>query len=283
MRIGVNHWIWVSPFRTAHDLGLIPKAKSLGAEVFEFDFEDDAEFDTALIQRTLSDEGLDASMIALLGPDRDLSSADALARQNGVEYARRGIEMTAAMGGSLFTGSVCGVAGDKMLTESELNVRLEQAAECLQTLAQCADDNGIRLAVEVLNRYENNILHSADNGLRLVEMVDHPSVGVHLDTFHMSMEEPSLADAIRKTGDKLFHLHSSESHRGTPGTGLIQWEPVAAALQEIHYDGFCVIESFNPDVEACWIVELAKLWRPRAVSQDDLAREGVRFLKNALQ
>ena len=282
MKIGVNHWIWIAPFKTSKHLQLIPKAKAMGAEVFEFDFEDDAEFEIRAIQQALGDAELAASMVALMGPDRDLSSPDEHTRQNGIDYARRGIDTTAEIGGTVFTGAVCGVAGDKMLSEADLTTRLEHAAECLQTLGQHAKQAGVRFSVEVLNRYENNILHSVENGLRLVELTQHPSVGIHLDTFHMSMEEPSLADAIRLAGNKLFHLHTFESHRGPPGTGLIRWNEVAAALKDIQYTGFGVIESFNPDVQACWIVEMARLWRPRAATQDDLARDGVEFLKRTV-
>jgi D-psicose/D-tagatose/L-ribulose 3-epimerase len=183
----------------------------------------------------------------------------------------------------VFTGSVCGVGGEKMLADADVTARLQRAAQCLQTLGEHASQAGILLSVEILNHYENNVLHSVDHGLRLVEMADHPAVGIHLDTFHMSMEEPSLGEAIRKAGDKLFHFHSSESHRGTPGTGLVQWAEVANALRDIHYDRFCVIESFNTDVDECWIVEFARTWRTRAASQDELARDGVAFLKGALR
>ena len=283
MRIGVNHWIWCAPFKTSQHFGLISKAKSLGAEVFEFAFEDDAQFDLGAIRKALEDEDLGTSMVAIMGPDRDLSSEDAAVRHSGVDYAKRGIDTTAAMGGTVFTGCVCGVGGDKMLSDVDVTARLQRAAECLQTLGQHAAQAGVLVTVEVLNHYENNVLYSVDNGLRLVEMASHPAVGIHLDTFHMSMEESSLAGAIRKAGDKLFHFHSSESHRGTPGTGLVQWAEVADALSEINYDRYCVIESFNTDVEECWIVEFAKTWRPRAETQDDLAREGVAFLKNALR
>ena len=78
MRIGVHHWIWVAPFRTPEHLELIARARALGAEVFEFGFEENADFDLGLIQRALADEGLGSSLVGLMGPDRDLASADTL-------------------------------------------------------------------------------------------------------------------------------------------------------------------------------------------------------------
>jgi len=208
MKVGVNHWVWVSPFKTSRDKNLVSRAKSLGAEVLEFDYEDDAEFDTAELKKFLTEHDLRSTLIALMGPDRDLSIADADIRQNGMDYARRGVDTIAAMGGDLFTGSVCGVAGDTLLLDTDLTSRLQQAGECMHELGEYAAGAGVRLSVEVLNRYENNILHSVDNGMRLVKYTDHASVGVHLDCFHMSMEEPSLTDAIRKAGSKLFHLQA---------------------------------------------------------------------------
>ena len=113
-----------------------------------------------------------------------------------------------------------------------------------------------------------------------MKMTAHPSVGFHLDTFHMSMEEDSLGDAIRLAGTHLFHLHASESQRGAPGSGHVPWHEVAEALRQIDYKGFATIESFNPRGR---LAPMARAWHPYAKSQDDLAREGLAFLRKTLR
>lgn len=98
----------------------------------------------------------------------------------------------------------------------------------------------------MLNRYEASILNTSAQACELMTITAHPSVGFHLDTFHMSMEEDSLGDAPRLAGKHLFHLHASESQRGTPGSGNVAWDEVAQALRDIDCKGFATIESFNP-------------------------------------
>ena len=96
----------------------------------------------------------------------------------------------------------------------------------------------------------------------------------------MNIEEGSIAGAIRTAGDKLFHLHASDSHRGAPGDGHIQWNDVAGALQQIQYSQAVVFESFSPYGR---LGPLARIWLPFADSQDALARAGLTFLNGALR
>jgi D-psicose/D-tagatose/L-ribulose 3-epimerase len=96
----------------------------------------------------------------------------------------------------------------------------------------------------------------------------------------MNIEETSFGDAIRLAGDKLFHFHSSDSHRGTPGEGMLRWQEVAAALKEINYQGYVVIESFDYTSRFGPVVHF---WRPLTESPETLARNGLAFMKALLQ
>jgi D-psicose/D-tagatose/L-ribulose 3-epimerase len=101
-----------------------------------------------------------------------------------------------------------------------------------------------------------------------------------LDTFHMNIEEPSLGGAIRAAGPRLCQLHACENDRGAPGSGHVSWTEVAQALRDIRFDGAVVIESFTSQVKS--IARAAAIWRPLAASQDALAEEGYRFLRQLL-
>ena len=110
----------------------------------------------------------------------------------------------------------------------------------------------------------------------MVEEVGSPALGVHLDTFHMSIEEKDQGRAIRATGNHLKHFHACENDRGTPGSGQVRWDIVCEALRDIHYEGYVAIEGFNPE-----IVDLAngaRIWRPMAATPDALAEDGLKFL-----
>ncbi len=280
MKFGLNLWIWDAPFRTDKHMALIPQVRALGGEVVEFALEDDAVVDTKLLRRSLADEGLACSVVGLFGPDRDLSSDDANARRDGLDYARRCIDVCAGVGATIFTGAVAGVGGKVLLSDQARPARFDRTAQSLRELGDYASQAGVRVTVEILNRYENNLLTTAAQGRQLIDLTAHPAVGIHLDSFHMNLEENNLGDAICLAGDKLIHFHGSESHRGTPGSGVVPWEQVADGLREIGYDGYVIIESFN---HLSWLGPLAHFWRPLAESPEQLGRDGLAFLKKALR
>ena len=135
----------------------------------------------------------------------------------------------------------------------------------------------MRLALEPLNRFETDLINVVEQGLALVEAVGSPHIGLHLDTFHMHLEERDSAAAIRAAGDRLFHFHACENDRGTPGRGQVAWPAIAAALADVGYGGPVVIESFTPEVKS--IARAVCIWRDIAPSQDAIAGEGLAFLK----
>ncbi|MBM3775439.1 MAG: sugar phosphate isomerase/epimerase [Acidobacteria bacterium] len=275
MRVGINLWVWVSPFDSRRDLARIRQAKALGAQAVEFALEEDAVVDPKAVRALLTELDLDCSVIGLFGPARNFASLEASVREAGLEYLRRSIDITAEAGAKLFSGAVWGVGETQVLSAAEREERAKFAAESLNQAAEYSARSGVRFCAEVLNRYESNFCNTAAESRALIERAGHPNAGLHLDTFHMSMEETSLAEAIRSAGPKLFHLHSSESQRGAPGDGMVRWDQVMPALRGIGYQGSLVLESFHP---AGRLAPLARAWRSYAENQDELAARGLRFL-----
>jgi len=280
MKIGLNLWVWESPFRTDRHLGLIEKAKSMGAEAVEFALEEGGLVEGTILRRALESLDLGCSAIGMFGTERDLSSPDAATREKGLEYARRCFDICAEAGIAVFSAACVGAGGSEWLSNDERLTRYKYAAECLQKVGEIAAMVHVPFCVEVLNRYEDSILNTSAQGCELMKMTAHPYVGFHLDTFHMSLEEDSFGNAIRLAGKHLFHLHASESQRGAPGTGIVPWREVAEALRDINYQGFATIESFNPQGR---LAPMARAWHPYAQSQDQLAREGLAFLRRTLR
>ena len=152
-------------------------------------------------------------------------------------------------------------------------------SDSLGAVGDLAGSAGVRIAYEVLNRYETNLINTASQAMELMRIVDHPAVGVHLDCFHMALEEDDQGDAIRSVGEKLYHLHANASHRGVPGRGLNDWQDIARSLRDIQYSGYVVFESFN---RYSWLGQAGHIWRPFADSPQQLAQEGLKFLAQAL-
>ena len=152
----------------------------------------------------------------------------------------------------------------------------DSCVQAFKTVGATAADCGVALALEPLNRFETFMINTVADGVRLMEEVDNPAVGLLLDTFHMHIEEKSTPDAIRAAGRHLKHFHTSENDRGSVGSGQVAWADTLQALDEIGYDGWLVVESFN-----AVIPELAGatcIWRPVAESPEALARESIEFL-----
>ena len=148
--------------------------------------------------------------------------------------------------------------------------------EQLKALSQYAEDSGVVLCVEPLNRFETSFLNLASQAIEVVDRVDSPACGILLDTFHMNIEEKSVGDAIRAAGTRLKHLHACENDRGAPGSGHVPWTEVAAAVQATSAStGPFVIESFTSNVKT--IARAAAIWRSFAPSQDALAQDGLKF------
>ena len=137
-----------------------------------------------------------------------------------------------------------------------------------------------QICLEPLNRFETDFINTCDQALKMIKAVGSPALKLHLDTFHMNIEEKDQAAAIRKAGKLLGHFHACGSDRGTPGNDHIDWKPIAAALKSIGYKGDVVIESFTTDVKV--IARAAAIWRRMEPTRDEIAVKGIKFLKKNL-
>jgi len=274
MRLGVNTFIWRSPFRTDRDLDLVDHAADLGAEVFEIAVEDPDLVDAAPLAQALRRRGLHAVVCGAYGPGRDVGDPDPAVRASTLAYVARLVRLAEALGADLVAGPAYGSVGLARPLPPD-----ERAAE---EAAEDAAAHGVRLALEPLNRFETDRVNTVEQGLRLCEDVGHDAVGLHLDTFHLHLEERDSAAAVRAAAEagRLFHVHACENDRGVPGRGQVAWEGVARALREVAYAGDVVIESFTPAVTS--IAGAVRLWRPVAPDQDTIAREGLAFLRRLL-
>ena len=278
MRFGVNTWVWTSPLTDEDVRQLVPKVAGMGFDWIEFPLEEIGGFDYVAAGKLAADHGLGVSACAAMGPDRDLIHEDTAIRENGAAYIRHCIDAIRALGGTNVVGPLYSAVGRTwQQTADERAHDLEVLVGQLTALSQYAADKGAVLGVEPLNRFETSFINTADQVIEVVDRVGNSACGIMLDTFHMNIEEKSLGAAIRKVGPRMVHLHSCENDRGAPGSGNVTWPEVKAAVKDIGYDGPVVIESFTNKVKS--IARAAAIWRPFETSQDALAQNGGRFLK----
>jgi D-psicose/D-tagatose/L-ribulose 3-epimerase len=278
MKLGINLYLWTDRM---HE-GLLPVLERLneigydGVEVPIFDL-DPAEW--SRWGRRLDDLGLERTANTVIAPEHNPVSPDPRVREAAYWHMQAVVDCCAAVGSSLLCGPhqvALGVFTGAGPTSDEW----ERSVDHLRRVAEYAEQAGVMLAEEVVNRFEVYHLNTLDQAISFVDEVGHSSCRIHLDTFHAHIEEKHPADAIRRAGDRIAHVHISENDRGVPGTGSVAWDATFEALREIGYDGWLTVEAFGnflPNLAAA-----TRIWRRLFDSEDQLAQEALSFLRNHL-
>ncbi len=192
--------------------------------------------------------GLDVLCSTGLTPDTDISDPAPAVRRNGIEYLKRCLDVASDLGSPILGGVT--YAPWFAFPDGDLEARRQLSAESLREVAVAADALGIRVCVEILNRFETFMFNTVSMANSYLALVEHSAVQIELDTFHMNMEEPDLAAAIRDAGPRLGHFQCAANNRAMPGKGHIDWDELATALDQVGYRGWVVVETFpNHKVE----------------------------------
>jgi D-psicose/D-tagatose/L-ribulose 3-epimerase len=199
-----------------------------------------------------------------------------------MEYCKALIDQMVVLGCPSLIGPVYSVVGKADAVEpAKQKEEWALVVKNLKELAKYAEQKKVQICIEPLNRFETDFLNTVEQALKLVKDVGSKAVRIHLDTFHMNIEQKNQGDSIRKAGKLLAHFHACGSDRGTPGNDHIDWKPIAKALKDIKYNGDVVIESFTTDVKV--IARAAAIWRRMEPTRDEIATKGIKFLKKALK
>jgi D-psicose/D-tagatose/L-ribulose 3-epimerase len=271
MKFGIYYPYWEHEW-SADCLKYVEKVAKLGFDVIEIAALPVSSYSQAHldeIARCARDN--DIAMTANLGPppQQNLSSPDPAIRRAGRAF----FEKTLTNLGKLDIHVICGalysywpVDYSKPVDKAGDRAR---GLEGISSLADFAANLGVNLCLEVLNRFENHVLNTAEEGAAFVREVGKPNVKVHLDTFHMNIEEDSFGDAIRAAGPLLGHFHVGENNRRVPGKGRLPWHEIGTALREIGYDGAVVLEPFV--MMGGGVGSDIKIWRDLSDNADEAA------------
>lgn len=272
IRFGAHAFIWEAGWDDESAERAISSAAAAGLDFIEIPLLDTDRFDPQHARALLKEYGIGATVSLGLPPESTLPDHPEAAERFLERVLRQAHEIESPTVSGVIYGTLGSLPG-RPPTESDLAT----VAESLKRTAKAASALGIRIGLEPVNRYETYLVNTTQQALDLIERVGEPNVFVHLDTYHMNIEEKGFRAPIEAAGSKLQYIHLSESDRGTPGTGNVHWNDVFAGLAAIRYEGDLVMESFvavNPD-----IARATCMWRKVAPDSHTLVTDGLAFLR----
>ncbi|GAB3252962.1 sugar phosphate isomerase/epimerase family protein [Kineosporia babensis] len=278
--LGVHALVWAgSTSREEVELA-VRSTKEAGYDLLEFSLHDGLDMDVAHARAELEKAGLQVACSRGLAPDADVSSEDPAVVARGAQLLSSSLEITAGLGGKMFAGalySAFGKASQPLSDRGRSNV-----VGVLRDLAAQAAKDDVTLMLEICNRYETNVINTAHDALLLADDIGADNVKIHLDTYHMNIEETDMVRPVLEVGDRLGYVHIGENHRGYLGSGHIDFTGFFHALADIDYTGPITFESFSSAVVAPGLSNDLAIWRNLWSDGMDLAKHAQSYLSNGL-
>lgn len=278
MKFGVNALIWTAVFDPVN-LPLLPVIKEKGFDGIELPIFETAGFPAEEIRKGIEQNGLECTVCSILTGELSLISDDLTIRKKAYSRMVDFIHVAADVGAPLIGGPLYSPVG-YLAGRRRNSDEWSRAVEAYRNLGPVLAENGVTVAIEPLNRFETYFLNTAADAARLCAEINHPNVGILLDTFHANIEEKDLCQACLAAGPYLKHVHTSENDRGTPGNGHVDWNGLRQALRSLRYDGWLTIESFG--FALAGLSAAAAIWRDIEPDPEMIAYDGLRFLKQLM-
>ena len=277
LEFGGHALVWSGDWSPAGARKAISGAARSGYDYIEIALLDPWRVDVALTKDLLQEFNLRAHASLGLSAATDVTSTDPAVIAKGDELLRKATDVLHAIGGTELCGVIYCALGKYPGPASRENRANSVAA--MQRLADYAADKGINIDLEVVNRYETNIMNTGLEGLAFLDEVNRPNAYLHLDTYHMNIEEDGMAKSVLAAGDRLGYVHIGESHRGYLGTGNVDFDAFFNALTKINYQGPITFESFSSEVVDPKLSNTLCVWRNLWHDSDDLAGKALSFMK----
>lgn len=270
MHIATHNWMRPESIKRT-----IERMRETGVDALEISGEPD-QYDVKEVRKLLADNGRTCwgSVTLTLG-ERNLAAKSVAQREKTVDYMKRVVTLSKELGGQMIT-MVPATVG-KVVADGTPSEEWKWLVEGIKEVYAHAEKAGIRIAIEPLNRFETYFLNTQADAAKLVRAIGVKGVGEMYDTFHANIEEKSPRAGVQAMAGHFAHVHISECDRGTPGTGMVRWDETFAALREVKYDGWLVIEAFGRALPA--LAAATKVWRDLFPTPEQVYVDGLRFMR----
>ena len=275
--LGVHALVWGGGWSNEQATEAIKNSKEAGYGLIEIPALDPKSIDVAHTSKTLKEFGMKGACSLGLSFDADINNEDNEIAKRGEARLMDALTVVEQLGGDYLGGVVFSALGKYPKPTTPKAV--ENATNALRRLAQAASQRGITVGLEPVNRYESNLLNTGQQALDMIKNIGEKNVVVHLDVYHMNIEEQDLVSPVLAAGSQLGYVHIGESHRGYLGTGNVDFDSFFTALKKINYQGPITFESFSSAVVDPTLSNTLCVWRNLWSDSDDLAKKSLDFMK----
>ena len=275
IKIGIHQHVFTSRL-DKNNLDILNFIREIGFDSVDINLRNTVFDFTGTMKKRAEKLGLFLTGGGSLPKDQEIISQDRKKRAEAVEYMKKLVRKAFRIGITLYHGLIYATAGvftGRGPTEEEF----DYAVTGLKEVANYAKDYGVSLCLEPANRYENYMINTVEDSLKMINAIDEPNVGLLLDSYHMNIEEKDIYKSIVSAKGRILHFHVNENDRGIPGTGHIPWDDVFKALRDIDYSGTVAVESFVDNTID--IARVVGIWRKLAPDAETLARQSYKFIK----
>lgn len=270
---GIHTSLWSMDWSREGAERAVSEAKKYPLEFIEIALLDPPSADAAHSRKLLEEAEMPA--VCSLGLPQEVWAS--VHPDKAIEFLKVAIDKTADMGALALSGVTYGGIGERTGV-SPTQAELDNVARVLDEIASYAKPKNVQLGIEPVNRYETHLINTGWQAADMIERVGNDNLFIHLDTYHMNIEEKGAANGILAAREHLKYIHLSESDRGVPGAGTCDWDEIFATLAAIGFKGGLAMESFiNMPPQIAYGLSV---WRPVAESAEEVMDNGLPFLRN---
>jgi D-psicose/D-tagatose/L-ribulose 3-epimerase len=273
----VHAYTWAPMWTTENGAMAVEHAAKLGFDYVVVPIRNHENIDAKAIAKIFADAGLKPATTSPLQAENDISSTDKTIWQRGVDRHNRALELAAEMGADRMGGILYSNFGKAAKVATKDNFKA--SAEGLALVAEKAKSMGMFLSLEVVNRYETNLINTAADAVRLIKTIGAENVKVHLDTFHMNIEEDDMMGALETALPHLAYFEIDQNHRGLLSRGTIDFSPFLKRLKEVGYKGLIGVEAFSSAISHPDITAGVGSWRPMFSDGDAVGWEAIELFE----
>lgn len=278
--LGVHALVWVGGWSKDQCREAIKNTAEAGYGLIEIPALDPKSIDVEHTKATLKEFGIKGACSLGLSFDADINNEDSQIVQRGEARLMDALNVVENLGGDYLGGVIFSALGKYKLPPTKKS--RDNAVAALKRLAIAAQAKGITLGLEPVNRYESNLLNTGSQALEMIKDIGEPNVVVHLDIYHMNIEEQDLVSPVLQAGSKLGYVHIGASHRGPLGTGNIDFDSFFGALAKIGYKGTITFESFSSTVVAPDLSSTLGIWRNLWTDNKSMAKSAREYIENKI-